>query len=231
LANWRRLCRVSETNRDLLLTAVTHPDFRSGDVHTQWFERLEPAPRDLRVHAAAAALAQQVARRRGQTLPSGWRNNFSQLQQATVGGHRVGYRMSPFALEVDGDPIDARLHAATGDAVELEVGGVRRRYAVTLDGDVAWVDSQALRFELRFADPDTLEAQGSLVAPMPGAVVRVDVAPGDDVEPGQPLLVVHAMKMEHTLTAPAAARVGEVRVAAGDQVEAGHVLVVLEHRE
>jgi biotin carboxyl carrier protein len=66
------------------------------------------------------------------------------------------------------------------------------------------------------------------VAPMPGTVIRVLVAPGDEVEPRQPLVVLEAMKMETPLVSPYAATVREVHVAAGDRVAAGALLVELE---
>ncbi len=219
-----------ETNRELLLGALAHPEFAANRIDTQWFERIDPPARDLSLEAAAAALAAQAERRRGQALPSGWRNNPSQLQRARYEGYDVGYRMRPFELEVNGERVDARLVSSAPDAVELEVDGVRRRYDVTLGDEVAWVDSTPLRELPRFRDA-THEAVGSLVAPMPGAVVRVAVAPGDVVEAGQTLVVVDAMKMEHAIAAPKAARVTEVRVHEGEQVDGGRVLVVLEEVE
>jgi len=67
-----------------------------------------------------------------------------------------------------------------------------------------------------------------VVAPIPGKVVAVNVAAGDVIEPGKPLVVLEAMKMENELTAGHAGRVTAVRVAPGDTVEAGTVLVELE---
>ena len=67
-----------------------------------------------------------------------------------------------------------------------------------------------------------------IVAPMPGRVVRVLVAPGDEVEARQPIVVVEAMKMENELRSPKAGRVKDVAVTAGASVEAGRVLVVIE---
>jgi biotin carboxyl carrier protein len=63
---------------------------------------------------------------------------------------------------------------------------------------------------------------------MPGKVVSVRVAPGDEVEPGQVLVVLEAMKMEHQVTAPEAGVVSEVLVAVGEQVENGALLVVVD---
>lgn len=68
----------------------------------------------------------------------------------------------------------------------------------------------------------------TVVAPIPGKVVAVNVEPGDTVEPGRPLVVLSAMKMENELTADHAGTVKAVRVAPGDTVEAGTVLVELE---
>jgi len=67
-----------------------------------------------------------------------------------------------------------------------------------------------------------------VTAPIPGKVVAVTVKPGDEVEPGRPLVVLEAMKMENELTADQAGRVAAVRVAPGDTVEAGAVLIELE---
>ena len=63
---------------------------------------------------------------------------------------------------------------------------------------------------------------------MPGAVVRVEVAEGDEVAAGDLLLVLEAMKMEHPVLAPAAGTVTSLAVAAGQQVDAGQVLAVVE---
>ena len=87
-------------------------------------------------------------------------------------------------------------------------------------------------WRLRVDDPTVHAAEqtsgsGKLTAPMPGAIVVVHVKVGQEVEKNQPLLVLEAMKMEHTLRAPAAGLVEAVRVAAGDQVVDGAELVVL----
>jgi biotin carboxyl carrier protein len=62
---------------------------------------------------------------------------------------------------------------------------------------------------------------------MPGKVLSVEVAAGDQVTEGQLLMIVEAMKMEHRITAPRAGLVGEVRAHTGDQVSGGDLLVVL----
>ena len=149
---------------------VEHPAFLAGEVDTQFLAGgdLSRPPIDERLHAAAAALAGQAARRRGQSLPSGWRNSPSQLQRASFEGFDVGYRLSPLALEVNGEPLEARLHACTPELVELEAEGVRRRLEVHLVGETAYVDSplgsSALRELPRFPHAGAAAAAGSLVA-------------------------------------------------------------------
>jgi biotin carboxyl carrier protein len=105
-------------------------------------------------------------------------------------------------------------------------------YRVDLIQAGAYVDgsdgSTALAELPRFGDPTKLAPAGSLLAPMPGLVLRVLVEPGARVTAGQPLLVLEAMKMEQTVSAPADGVVAELRAKAGEQVSTGQVLAVLD---
>jgi propionyl-CoA carboxylase alpha chain len=71
-------------------------------------------------------------------------------------------------------------------------------------------------------------AAGSLLAPMPGTVVRVAVSAGDHVEQGQPLMWLEAMKMEHIIKAPTAGTVTELPVMVSHQVQVGTVLAIVQ---
>jgi propionyl-CoA carboxylase alpha chain len=123
--------------------------------------------------------------------------------------------------------------------VVLESDGVRTAYdvAVTVTGDGPAVDVDApsghVRFAVvpRFTDPADAVASGSLLAPMPGTVVRIAVAEGDAVEAGQTILVLEAMKMQHTVTAPRAGTVTRMSVQPGAQVAAHEVLAVVEEQQ
>jgi propionyl-CoA carboxylase alpha chain len=84
-----------------------------------------------------------------------------------------------------------------------------------------------LRRVPRFVDPASQVAAGSLIAPMPGSVVRIAVAVGDRVEAGQPILWLEAMKMQHRIDAPADGVVAELPVTEGQQIEVGAVLAVV----
>jgi propionyl-CoA carboxylase alpha chain len=154
-----------------------------------------------------------------------------------AGGARleVRYRAAPDGVRVavGGEALPPlRVHAARPDLVDLEVAGVRRRFAVHAAGERVYVDSDLGASELRplprFAEPEAELAAGSLVAPMPGLVTQVCVALGDAVAKGDVLVVLEAMKMEQPIRAPHAGRVAELHAAAGQQVEAGAVLAVIE---
>jgi propionyl-CoA carboxylase alpha chain len=239
------------TNRDLLVRILEHPEFLAGDTDTHFLERHDPAllgrplPDDdrERVAAAAAALAAQAERRAAgdllATIPSGWRNSPSQPQTVVFDGDAaeitVGYRFTRdgLSIEVDGEGLGAvRLFECTPDRVVIEVDGLLTRYRVRRDGAVHHVDGPAgyARFveHERFPVPGIEEEPGSLLAPMPGKVVKVLVAEGDEVEEGRVLVVMEAMKMEHSLRAPHAGVVRSVRAAEGDQVDAEQVLVLVE---
>src|SRR5262249_13977719 len=81
------------------------------------------------------------------------------------------------------------------------------------------------------ADADLPEGTVAVRAPMQGTIVSIDVAPGDEVAVGRPVLVMEAMKMEHVIAAPASGRVMRVTVEPGDAVYEGHVLVLVEESE
>ncbi|MFI6511131.1 acetyl/propionyl/methylcrotonyl-CoA carboxylase subunit alpha [Streptosporangium sp. NPDC050855] len=197
-------------------------------------------PSVLRLSALAAALARAAAGRRAATvqagLPSGWRNVVSQPQRALFAETEIAYRITRDGLRAEGFP-GTVLVDATPSLVVLETSGVRHRFAVARYGGATgttYVDSPLGSVRLtpleRLPEPADHVPPGSLTAPMPGTVLRVDVGPGQAVGAGQVVVVLEAMKMEHRITAPAPGTVAAVNVTPGRQVEAGTVLVVIEER-
>jgi len=126
------------------------------------------------------------------------------------------------------DHDDVTMVLAEPERVVLATDGVERPFDVARYGDQIFVDSALGPVQLvalpRFPDPDAAVAQGSLLAPMPGSVLRVGAAVGDSVTAGQPLIWLEAMKMEHTVTAPSDGVLAELNVDTGQQVEVGAVL-------
>jgi propionyl-CoA carboxylase alpha chain len=244
------------TNRDLLVGILREEEFLAGQADTGYLSRHEPArlmaadPRRDEVHAIAVALADQALRRAEApvlaTVPSGWRNVPNAPQQAAYacGGTPLAltYRLTggrPQAgaqVSVNGGPVaGVTLWTCAPDLVDLSVDGVRRVVRVDRDGDARYADSalgaSVLTEQPRFPLPQAHLPPGSLIAPMPAAVARVEVSPGDQVGARQLLVVLEAMKMEHSVRAPHDGRIAEVRVSAGQAVEQGTVLVVMDAAE
>jgi propionyl-CoA carboxylase alpha chain len=240
------------TNRRLLASVLRHPAFLAGRADTSLLDGYDlagliPPERTCRLSATAAALAggaaNRAAARAAPGLPAGWRNVVSQLQHASFDGprgrievaylwRRDGVTLGPGAGD-DGD--DTAVAGVGPDRALLEVGGVRYRFDVATCGDVVWVDSAfgsiALTPLPRLPEPAAAAEPGSLVAPMPGIVVRVEAAAGQRVGAGQPVLVLEAMKMEHQIVAPADGLLAEILVAQGDQVEAGDLLATVTRED
>jgi propionyl-CoA carboxylase alpha chain len=241
------------TNRDLLVRVLRHPAFLAGDTDTAFFDRhgLDALAAPLadktavELSALAAALADAEQNRASAPvlggLPSGWRNLPSQSQRKNYSYSdedlAVSYRFERGKLIADDHP-DVTLISSTPSQVVLDVAGVRRAFAVaryvgTFGQRSVEIDSALGSVSLgvidRFPDPSAQLAAGSLVAPMPGTVVRVAVAIGDTVTLGQPLLWLEAMKMEHQISAPADGVVSELNVTPGQQVDVGAVLAIVEN--
>jgi propionyl-CoA carboxylase alpha chain len=123
--------------------------------------------------------------------------------------------------------------AARPGRVSLEIDGVVRHFDVSAYGDEIHVDTAAgshrLRARPRFTDPATTTAPGSLLAPMPGTVVRIaeGLAEGVRVTAGRPLIWLEAMKMTHPVTAPGSGTLTALHVTPGSQVEVGALLAVV----
>jgi len=239
------------TNRDLLVGILRHPEFLAGQTDTGFLVRHQPEAlggagpdaNGRRLHAVAASI-DASRRRRGSGplppgIPSGWRNVGATWQHAewedAAGRIVVRYRFDRdgVSVNVDGEPLaDVVVGASPPGIVDLSIGGIRWNVSVAAVGPVSYVDSSlgssALRGVPRFPLPTAAAAAGSLLAPMPGNVVRVHTAPGRSVRAGEPLLVLEAMKMEHVIRAPCDGTVTQLRVTVGQQVDTGVVLAVVE---
>ncbi|ORW93060.1 acetyl/propionyl-CoA carboxylase subuit alpha [Mycobacterium sp. IEC1808] len=245
------------TNRELLVNVLRHPAFLDGATDTAFFDthglaELSARLADdaaIRLSAVAAALADAAHNRATAktsgvlgSLPSGWRNLASGYQVKAYRDdddteHHVEYRFTRTGLTLPDHP-SVGLISAAADRVVLAADGVELTFAVRRYGpnlqDV-YVDSARGPVHLlalpRFPEPGSTVEKGSLVAPMPGNVIRVGAAVGDTVAIGQPLIWLEAMKMEHTITAPSDGVLAELNVETGQQVEVGAVLARVEAPE
>ncbi|HKP42880.1 biotin carboxylase N-terminal domain-containing protein [Mycobacterium sp.] len=241
------------TNRDLLVNVLRHPSFLAGATDTAFFdyhglaELAAPLSdtRTVALSALAAAFADAAQNRQAATVfaaaPNGWRNLASGLQtklysDASGETHEVRYRFTRTGVELP-DHDGVGLVSSAPDRVVLSVDGVDRPFDVARYGDPdfsqVFVDSPLGPVQLavlpRFGDPDAAVAAGSLLAPMPGSVLRIGAAIGEAVTAGQPLIWLEAMKMEHTITAPADGVLTELNVKPGQQVDVGAVLARVDN--
>ncbi|MGZ0203676.1 acetyl/propionyl/methylcrotonyl-CoA carboxylase subunit alpha [Streptomyces sp. RM1] len=216
------------TNRDLLVRSLRHEEFTGGRMDTGFYDRhlpglTAPAPDPL------APLAAALADAHGRSRFGGWRNLPAQPQSKRyeVAGQEVEvrYRHTRQGLTADG----VRVVRVDADTVVLEADGVRRTFVVARYGDQVYVDGTRLTALPRFADPAAQLAPGSLLAPMPGTVVRIaeGLAEGAEVSAGQPLVWLEAMKMQHQISAPAAGVLAALHAVPGQQVEPGLLLAVV----
>ncbi|MEU1102950.1 biotin carboxylase N-terminal domain-containing protein [Streptomyces tibetensis] len=217
------------TNRDLLVRSLRHPEFTAAGMDTGFYDRHLP---DLTESSPDphAPLASALADAHGRSRFGGWRNVPSQPQtkRYLMAGeeHEARYRHTRQGLEADGVRV---VHADAG-LVVLEVAGVERKYEVTRYGKQVYVNTTPLTALPRFPDPTTQHAPGSLLAPMPGTVVRVadGLTAGTPVKAGEPLLWLEAMKMQHKITAPVTGTLTDLCVVPGQQVEPGMLLAVVQ---
>ncbi|MFF4547278.1 acetyl/propionyl/methylcrotonyl-CoA carboxylase subunit alpha [Streptomyces sp. NPDC001406] len=217
------------TNRELLVRSLRHREFTAARMDTGFYDRhladlTEPAPDPY------APLAAALADAHGRSRFGGWRNLSSQPQtkRYLMAGeeHEARYRHTRDGLAADG----VRVVHADARLVVLEVDGVRRKFDVARHGDRVYVNATALTALPRFPDPTEHHAPGSLLAPMPGTVVRIadGLAEGAAVRAGDPLIWLEAMKMQHQITAPASGTLSALHATPGQQVEVGALLAVVE---
>jgi acetyl-CoA/propionyl-CoA carboxylase biotin carboxyl carrier protein len=238
------------TNTGYLARLVATPEVRAADFDTGLLERggivdPQPSAQEAREAAIAAAAVETLELSRRDAGGDPW---------ATLPGFRitgdegVEWRLEQAggkdvtAVRVFGDARDARVRVGDDDVemsasdagdgrVRVELDGHARLWDHAVLGADRWVAAGPDAFSFRLAElvveGASAGADGALEAPMPGSVLSVKVAAGDEVAEGDVLVVVESMKMELTLTAPRDATILEVRVAEGEQVKQGQSLVEL----
>lgn len=225
------------TNIEYLRALLADPDVRSGALDTTLIERRLPGlafrhPDDRMLVAAARFLERQRAAKDGAAVWSantGWR----------IGGSNAGVRYRFATAATDRTTVLLRGDSATVDGRSVDVAKVDE-FECARDVDTLWVGQRGFSWPLRIVDRAAeirellaaIEIVGKPItpevrSPMPGTVVTIAAADGDTVEPGDTVLTVEAMKMEHKLLAPVA---GIVRSTArpGDTVKLDQVVATID---
>ena len=246
------------TNLEFLATVLRHDAYQDGAVATSFVEAnaaelLAPAPPPDDRALAIACLWLLCRQRRdmaataaASTDPHSPWHRFDGWRLNDLGHQTLRLRASdePVAIDARADGAGWRLHIGARElrgcaeladegGLEVELDGARGRAGVVALGDQLHLFTPFGRFQVQRIDPLAIAAaedeQGDvLTAPMPGKIVRQLIAAGDRVGRGAPLLVLEAMKMEHTIVAPGDGRVAALRYGEGDQVEEGAVLLDFE---
>jgi len=240
------------TNIAFLKRLVEGEAFSNADLDTGLIERnhatLFPpaAPAPLGVLALAALALTSDETKHGAANDAdpwsqarGWRMNGDYRRVLSFGdehgAYRVGltYRHDAWDIDLDGQRQRVELVSKDGAELALRVGETALHGCVRRDGDVFHVFSGGRHVTLTYNDPmahagEIEAAGGRLTAPMPGKVVAVLVGSGRTVVKGEPLVIMEAMKMEHTIAAPSDGLVEEVLYQVGEQVADGAPLLAFK---
>ena len=143
------------------------------------------------------------------------------------------YRPHGWDLAINGIDADVSITARDGDELSIKLGATSMHGTVRRDGEIFHVFTGGRHFALTYNDPmahagEAEAAGGRLTAPMPGKVVAVLATKGQEVKKGEPLVIMEAMKMEHTIAAPSDGLVEEILYQVGDQVADGAPLLAFK---
>ncbi len=241
------------TNIAFLKALVDYPQVRAGEMDTGLIERdlatltrsAQLSERDLAGATAAVLLheaeeyglaaepASPWERRDGWML-AGKRTRRLSFRHGTERINAVlRYGRDGLTMDVAGEPRSFRFAARGKDAFEVTLGDVKETASAMWNGRDLAMTTPRGQLELHWIDAFAAELGAAdvadrIVAPMPGTVTRILAEPGTDVSRGTPLIVMEAMKMEHTLRAPADGHVKALKCAVGDFVQEGTELAEFE---
>jgi propionyl-CoA carboxylase alpha chain len=236
------------TNRDFLVAVLRTPEFLDGDTTTDFIDRVKPSRElllkdaDIKHVAAIAALwIQELNRIQDDVLghlPSGWTNGriprqnirFKYKDNEINVNYKAG-RNGSFAVY---DSSSAIVHECYENGIDMEYDGKRQFSKISISNNKILVHMSfgdiLLEMLPRFIVPGLEIQAGGLVAPMPGKVISLNVKKGSKVKTGDTLVILEAMKMEHSIKAAEDGVVSELFIGGDDQVENGALLMVIDSK-
>ena len=235
-----------KTNRDFLVNCLKTKEFLDGDTTSDFIERVKPS-RKLEInqseieHASAiAAMWMQQQNRNNSNvakfMPSGWTNGRLPNQKVTFEFENTEYdfeykqkRDQKFLFS---NNKEAFIYSSDEDGIDMIFDGKRHYSRVSISKNNILVHMPfgdvMLQLKPRFKMPGTEVTIGGLIAPMPGKVIDVKVKKGKKVKAGDTLVILEAMKMEHSIKASEDGTVSELLISVNDQVENGALLMVVK---
>ena len=235
-----------KTNRDFLINCLNTEEFIKGDTTSDFIERVNPS-RKLEIEedeidhvlAIAALWIQQNNRDNADLakfMQSGWTNGRLPMQKITFEfenkEHIVEYKKQRSQKFIFLSGKEACIYKKDNDGIDLIFDGKRHYSRVTLSNNNILVHMPfgdvMLKVKPRFKEPGTEKTIGGLVAPMPGKVIDIKVKKGKKVKAGETLVILEAMKMEHSIKAAEDGKVSELLISINDQVENGALLMVVK---
>ena len=235
-----------KTNRDFLVNCLKTKEFLDGDTTSDFIERVKPS-RKLEInqseieHASAiAAMWMQQQNRNNSNvakfMPSGWTNGRLPNQKVTFEFENTEYdfeykqkRDQKFLFS---NNKEAFIYSSDEDGIDMIFDGKRHYSRVTVSKNNILVHMPfgdvMLQLKPRFKIPGIEVTIGGLIAPMPGKVIDVKVKKGKKVKAGDTLVILEAMKMEHSIKASEDGTVSELLISVNDQVENGALLMVVK---
>ena len=235
-----------KTNRDFLIATLKTEEFLEGDTTTDFIERVKP-PRVLELNedeinhvtAIAALWIQGINRLNDGVsghLPSGWTNGRIPKQNIKFNYKEEEINVT-YKANKDGsfnihNSSNAVVYEYFEDGIDIEFNGRRNFSKITISNNKILVHMPygdiLLDIIPRFVVPGMEVQAGGLVAPMPGRVIDLKVKKGSKVKAGDTLVILEAMKMEHSIKATENGVISDLFISSNDQVENGALLMVLK---
>ena len=234
-----------KTNRDFLISCLRNESFINGNTTTDFIEREKPNSEQVlsenQIFNASAAIALWIAMGNRASdevtdfMPSNWTNGRMPYQRIKLmilkNEIEIKYQLKRSGLfEVMGT--NCKIHAVDESGIDVEVGSHRFFAQVTRANDQILINMPFGDLDAvivpRFIEPGNEIPEGGLVAPMPGKVIEVRVKKGDKVKAGDTLIIIEAMKMEHSIKATENGKVTKLMVSLNQQVDNGATLLVLD---
>ena len=235
-----------KTNRDFLINCLKSKAYIDGDTTTDFIERVNPDRKLIlsddrleHVLAIAALWIQQENRNASQVskfMPSGWTNgrlpNRKNIFEYEGNEYVVEYKQNREGNFIFSSNKSATIYSADSKGMDVSFNNKRHYSRVTLSKNKILVHMPygdvMLDIKPRFVIPGMEVTAGGLVAPMPGKVIDVKVKKGKKVKAGDTLVILEAMKMEHSIKASEDGTVSELLISLNDQVENGALLMVVK---